>query len=94
MKKTLVLLSFTLLTGCALFKKPDPVAVTMSFPDAPSQKDLERCPELKRLNAGAKLSDVANTVNDNYSTYYECANKADNWIDWYNAQKKIFESVK
>jgi len=30
----------------------------------------------------------------NYNTYYECALKHDAWIEWYQTQKNIFESVK
>jgi hypothetical protein len=30
----------------------------------------------------------------NYNTYYECAIKTDAWIEWYQKQKHIFESVK
>jgi hypothetical protein len=46
------------------------------------------------LKEGAKLSDVATTVTINYSTYYECAVKNDAWIEWYQIQKNIYESVK
>jgi hypothetical protein len=40
------------------------------------------------------LSDVAKTITNNYTTYYECAVKHDAFIEWYNIQKNIFESVK
>jgi len=49
---------------------------------------------LAKLKDDAKLSDVATTVTINYSTYYECAVKVDGWIEWYEVQKRIFESVK
>lgn len=68
------------------------VPVTAKFPDAP--KYTETCPELVKLKDDAKLSDVAKTVTINYSTYYECAVKNDAWIEWYQIQKNIFESVK
>ena len=55
---------------------------------------MQACPELQKLNNEAKLSDVATTVTINYSTYYECAVKNDAWIEWYQIQKNIFESVK
>jgi hypothetical protein len=85
MKYLLILLS-VLVVGCTS------VPVTAKFPDAP--KYTERCPQLQKLNDGAKLSDVASTVNVNYSTYYECAVKNDAWNEWYQVQKRIFESVK
>lgn len=68
------------------------VPVTAKFPEAP--KFSTPCPQLQKLPDGAKLSDVATTVTVNYSTYYECAMKTDQWIEWYNIQKSIFEGVK
>lgn len=86
-KFALVLSLVLLTTGCATV-----VPVAVKFPDAP--KNMQSCPELKKLNSEAKLSDVATTVTINYSTYYECAVKNDAWIEWYQIQKNIFESVK
>ena len=68
------------------------VPVTAKFPEPP--KYTERCPQLQKLNEGAKLSEVASTVTVNYSTYYECAVKNDAWNEWYQIQKRIFEGVK
>jgi hypothetical protein len=51
------------------------------------------CPALQKLNNDAKLSDVANTVTVNYSTYYECAVKTDAWQEWYRIQKHISEGA-
>lgn len=75
------------LVGCSTT-----VPVIAKFPDAPSS--MGKCGELNKLNTDAKLSDVAQTVTSNYSTYYECAVKNDAWIEWYQVQKSIFESVK
>ena len=75
----------------AVFSKTVPV--TSKFPEAPKYS-LTTCPQLQTLKEGSKLSEVANTVTINYSTYYECAVKNDAWIEWYKIQKHIFESVK
>jgi hypothetical protein len=80
------LLIALLLSGCSTV-----VPVTAKFPEAPKRTDS--CPQLQKLNDTAKLSDVANTVNINYSTYYECAVKVDTWNEWYQVQKQIFEGV-
>jgi uncharacterized protein YceK len=80
------LLLVLLLSGCSTV-----VPVTARFPDAP--KNTQECPQLQKLDAGAKLSDVSNTININYSTYYECAVKVDAWNEWYQIQKRIFEGV-
>lgn len=86
-KSKLLLLVVTLFAvGCTT------VPVTAKFPEPP--KYTERCPQLQKLNDDAKLSEVASTVNVNYSTYYDCAVKNDAWIEWYQIQKRIFEGVK
>lgn len=76
------------LSGCSTA-----VPVTAKFPDAPGKGSMERCPDLKKLTEGVKLSGVAETVTINYSTYYECAVKADTWQEWYQIQKNIYEKA-
>jgi len=80
-----VMLVFAI-TGCSTA-----VPVTAKFPEAPGKLATQRCPDLQKLKDDAKLSDVSRTVTINYSTYYECAVKADAWQEWYNIQKIIFE---
>jgi len=87
--KLAILFTLVFLAGCAT----KPVPVKQKFPSAPTTL-LQRCPDLKLLSKDVKLSDVAKTINENYSLYHECAIKSQGWIDWYNAQKKIFEEVK
>ena len=77
-----------MLAGCSTT-----VPVTSKFPEPPKYS-LQSCPHLQLLKEGSKLSDVATTVTINYSTYYECVVKNDAWIEWYQIQKHIFESVK
>jgi len=77
-----------MLAGCSTT-----VPVTAKFPEPPKYS-LQTCPQLQILKDGSKLSEVATTVTINYSTYYECAVKNDAWIEWYQIQKHIFESVK
>jgi hypothetical protein len=77
-----------LLTGCATS-----VPVTAKFPDPPGKLSTERCPNLKKLAEKPVLSDIARTVTENYTTYYECAIKADAWQEWYEIQKRIFEGT-
>jgi hypothetical protein len=77
-----------ILTGCSTT-----VPVTAKFPDVP-EKLLVKCPQLEKLENGAKLSDISKTVTNNYTTYYECAIKHDGFVEWYEIQKRIFESVK
>ena len=78
----------TLLIGCSTT-----VPVTAKFPEVP-ERLMKKCPQLEKLENDAKLSDISKTITINYSTYYECAVKNDGWIEWYNIQKNIFESVK
>lgn len=78
-----------MLAGCSTT-----VPVTAKFPDAPGNVAMTACPQLQKLTEDAKLSDISKTVSVNYGTYYECAVKTDAWIEWYQKQKIIFESIK
>jgi len=75
-----------LLSGCSTV-----VPVTARFPEPPAKGAMTACPNLQKLTDNARLSDIANTVTVNYSTYYECAVKTDAWQEWYNIQRIIFE---
>jgi hypothetical protein len=86
--KYISILFLTLLIGCSTT-----VPVTAKFPEVP-ERLMKKCPQLEKLENDAKLSDISKTITINYSTYYECAVKNDGWIEWYNIQKNIFESVK
>jgi len=77
-----------LLAGCSTV-----VPVTVRFPEPPGRGATVACPALQKLNDSARLSDVADTVTINYSTYYECAVKADAWQEWYRIQKHISEGA-
>lgn len=83
-----IIILLMILTGCSTT-----VPVTAKFPEPPKHS-MQACPQLEKLKDDAKLSDVATTVTVNYTTYYECAVKTDTWIEWYQVQKNIFESVK
>ena len=70
------------------------VSVHQQWPDVPDELK-EACPDLKKVDESTtKLSDALVIVTDNYSQYKECKLKVDNWVEWYNTQKKIYESVK
>ena len=84
----LVIMLILAVSGCSTA-----VPVTARFPEPPGKGAMTACPALQKLNDGARLSDVANTVTVNYSTYYECAVKTDAWQEWYNIQKIIFEKA-
>ena len=85
----LVIIIILAVSGCTTA-----VPVTARFPEPPGKGATTACPALQKLNVGAQLSDVANTVTVNYSTYYECAVKTDAWQEWYRIQKHISEGVK
>ena len=89
--KLLVLILPILLTGClATTSTP----VTMSFPQAPEELKVA-CDQLKQIPQDSeKLSELADTVIINYSQYHQCKVKVDGWNEWYESQRKIFESLK
>lgn len=86
--RMLILTLALLIAGCSTS-----VPVKRKFPEAPSAI-MQKCPQLDKLKEDAKLSDVAKSVSNNYTLYYECAVKTDSWIEWYTVQKEIFDSVK
>ena len=70
------------------------VPVERKFPKAPEEL-MVACPDLKIIPVGTtQLSVVADTVVANYGKYQLCQAKTNTWVDWYNKQKDIFESVK
>ena len=68
------------------------VPVTAKFPEAP-RLGLGACPQLQTVPDDVKLSELTKTVIVNYGTYYECAVKADQWQQWYEIQRRIFEGA-
>ena len=85
--KLITLLAVLVLAGCSS------VPVARHFPDVPDELKIA-CPDLQETEQTTKLSEVITVVTNNYSQYHECRVKVDIWIDWYNSQKKIFDSVK
>jgi hypothetical protein len=90
MKTLGVILSTLILSGCLATNPP----VIPKFPEPPEKSGaMKACPNLDKLKDGAKLSDVSNTVNDNYATYYECAVKVDIWIEWYQINRENYDKI-
>jgi hypothetical protein len=76
------------LVGCTT------VPVTAKFPRVPDAL-IEAPKTLQTLDvAKPELSDLISNANDNYAEYYRLRDKYNGWIDWYNTQKQIFETVK
>ncbi len=89
MKKLLLILPIIFLVGCSTT-----VPVKRNFPEVPAEL-MKSCPALKMVEPDTKqLSKILSVVTDNYAQYHECRIKVDAWIEWYNAQKEIFDEVK
>lgn len=87
MKKLLLLT--LLLAGCSTV-----VPVTQNWPDPPATQALQACPlKLQELPPDTQLSQVAQTVSNNYSEYWTCAVKLDAWIEWYEKHKIIYKGL-
>lgn len=92
MKLVAIILSATLLSGCAMFTKYLPAKP--KFPE-PIKELTEPCPDLKKIEGDkVAITDLLRTVVENYSLYYECSLKNDGWNDWYKKQKEIYDRVK
>jgi hypothetical protein len=87
MKNIIAVCAFFALTGCSTV-----VPVKAKFPDMP-ERLMIKCPQLEKVSETPTLSDVAKTITNNYTTYYECATKHDGFVEWYNIQKEIFNKV-
>jgi len=88
MKSLLIAASAVVLTGCIS------VPVKRNFPEAPKEL-MTQCPELVKLQDGTtQISEMLKVITENYGQYHECKIKSDQWIQWYDQQKKIFDSVK
>jgi hypothetical protein len=88
MKTLPVLVAAILLSGCATS-----VPVAKNFPSAPREL-LISCADLELVAENEQqLSELLKVVTENYSRYHICRAKNINWIEWYNQQKKIHDSV-
>ena len=82
-----IMLAF-LATGCTT------VPVKPKFPEA-SPSLTQKCPDLNKIEGDkVAITELLKVVISNYALYYECSTKVDGWNEWYNTQKKIYESVK
>ena len=88
--KLAILLVPLFLSGCLATSPP----IIVKFPDA-NKELMQSCPDLKIVDGSTtKLTEVLDVVIDNYGEYYNCKAKVEDWIFWYNEQKKIFDKVK
>jgi hypothetical protein len=86
--KLLIAILAVSLTACVS------VPVERKFPKAPEEL-MVACPDLQTIPAGTtQLSVVVEAVTANYGQYQLCQTKTSTWVEWYNEQKKIFDSVK
>jgi len=86
--KKILLISLLALAGCTS------IPIVEKFPSVPKEL-LVTCPDLTKVDPNTnKLSDVLEDVVGNYNEYYECKIKVSAWIEWYNSQQKIFNSIK
>ena len=78
-----------LLAGCSTA-----VPVKPEFPKATPEL-MKKCEDLKKIEGDkVSITDMLKVVVYNYTLYYECSTKVDGWQEWYNEQKKIYESAK
>lgn len=88
--KTLILSLAVLLSGCSVM-----VPVKNKFPEAPASLRTQ-CEALRTVDAKDKtaITELLKVVVQNYTLYYECSTRVEGWNEWYEAQKKIFDSAK
>jgi hypothetical protein len=84
--KIIFVAALLVLAGCV-------APVKREFPAIPPS--LEKpCSPLFQVPKTTRLSEVLEVVTENYALYSACQIKNETWLDWYQKQKKIFDSVK
>lgn len=87
--KLVILIISLFLSACSTT-----VPVTMKFPEVPPAL-MEKCEDLEKLPPNTtQLSKTAESVVKNYSKYHQCRIKVEEWQEWYNSNKKIYQEVK
>ena len=89
MRKFILLLFVMLLGACAT-----EVPVKQNFPDVPSVL-IKKCENLIKIDENTtSIAELMKTVAENYRMYYECSEKVSGWNEWYENQKKLFDSTR
>lgn len=90
MKLIIAAISLLFLVGCSTA-----VPVKRTFPEAPAVLK-QRCENLKTVERQERIliTDMLKVIVQNYALYHECSLKVEGWNEWYDEQKKIFDSVK
>lgn len=89
MKNLILIIPTLLLTACF-----STAPIKQKFPEVPEILK-ERCENLKKIEGDSvAITEMLKVIVQNYALYYECSTKVDGWQEWYNEQKKIYESVK
>lgn len=84
--KLIMLLLLAVLAGCV-------TPVKREFPAIPPGLTTP-CPDLALIPKTDRFSIVLEVVTENYALYRECQIKSQTWLEWYQKQKTIFDSVK
>jgi len=89
--KILIFFFVLMISGCSMFNRSVPIAP--QWPDVPEEL-RNKCETLKTI-VGDKITitDMMKVIVENYTLHYECSLKVDGWNEWYNSQKKIYETV-
>jgi hypothetical protein len=62
------------------------------FLDEKTQQ-MPKCEDLKQIPADVNsMSEVFKIIVENYTMYWRCSNQVDGWAEWYEQQKKNYDS--
>lgn len=88
-KASILSIVFFILIGCTSIPP-----VTPRFPTQDSKDLLTKCPDLKQIEGNqVAITDLLKSIVHNYTLYYECSLKNENWIRWYKEQKQLYDSI-
>lgn len=89
MKSISILFLTVFLAGCQT------VGPWPKFPEA-EESLMKKCTELAQLptDSTVTITQLMESVVNNYTLYHQCANKVTGWQTWYEEQKKAYEDAK
>lgn len=78
-----------LLSSCTSVNQP----VGPKWPNV-SEELRKKCENLKTITEDkVSISDMLKVIVENYTLHHECSIKVDGWNEWYDSQKKVYETI-
>jgi len=92
-KKITLALACLILTSCASMTQYLPT--WRKFPEQKNTTLLQPCPDLETIQGDkVAVTELLQSIVKNYGLYYECSLKNDQWKEWYELNRKEWQTHK